>query len=52
MENQVSGLAKFELGMSMDLPNLDLESHAMSVTCIIKLIICKQHMTYFTYHIM
>ena len=39
MEIQVSGLAKFGLGKSMDLPNLDLESHAMSVTCIIKLII-------------
>ena len=39
MESQVSGLAKFGLGKSMDLPNLDLESHSMSVTCIIKLII-------------
>ena len=39
MESQVSGLAKFGSGKSMDLPNFDLESHAMSVTCIIKLII-------------
>ena len=39
MESEVSGLAKFGLGKSMVLPNLDLESHAMSVTCIIKLII-------------
>ena len=39
MESQVSGLDEFGLGKSMDLPNFDLESHAMSVTCIIKLII-------------
>ena len=39
MESQVSGLAKFGPRKSMDLPNLDLESHAMSVTCITKLII-------------
>ena len=39
MESQVSGLAKFGSRKSMDLPNLDLESHAMTVTCIIKLII-------------
>ena len=39
MKSQVSGLGKFGSGKSMDLPNFDLESHAMSVTCIIKLII-------------
>ena len=56
MESQVSGLAKFGLGKSMDLPNLDLESHAMSVTCIIKLIILQTahnifHISYHVVHI-
>ena len=35
MESQVSRLAKFGLGKSVDFPNLDYESHAMRVTCII-----------------
>ena len=40
----------------MDLPNLDLESHAMSVTCIIKLIILQTthnifHISYHVVHI-
>ena len=39
MESKVSGLDKFGSGKSMDLPNLDLKIHAMSVTCIINLII-------------
>ena len=39
MESQVRRLANFGSGKSMDLPNLNLESHAMSVTCIIKHII-------------
>ena len=56
MEIQVSGLAKFGLGKSMDLPNLDLESHAMSVTCIIKFIILQTtynifHRSYHVVHI-
>ena len=38
MESQVSGIAKFGSGKSMDLQNFDFESHAMSVTCIIILI--------------
>ena len=41
MESQFSGLAKFGSGKSMDLPNLDLESHTKSVSCIIKHIILK-----------
>ena len=56
MESQVSRLAKFGLGKSMDLPNFDLESHAMSVTCIIKLIILQTthnifHISYHVVHI-
>ena len=53
MEIQVSGLAKFGLGKSMDLPNLDLESHANSVTCIIKLIILQtaHNIFYISYHV-
>ena len=39
MESKVNGLAKFGSGKSMDLLNLDFESHAMNVTCIINLII-------------
>ena len=51
--SQVSGHSKFGLGKSMDLPNLDLESHAMSVTCIIKLIILQTTLNIFRilYHI-
>ena len=56
MESQVSGLAKFGSGKSMDLPNRDLESHAMSVTYIIKLIILQTaynifHISYHVVHI-
>ena len=56
MTSQVSGLSKFGLGKSMDLPNLDLEIHAMSVTCIIKLIILQTthnifHISYHVIHI-
>ena len=56
MESQVSGLTKFGLGKSMDLPNFDLESHAMSVTYIIKLIILQTthnifHISYHVVHI-
>ena len=52
MKSQVSGFAKFGSGKSMDLPNFDLESHAMSVTFIIKLIILQTthnifHISYF-----
>ena len=35
MESQVSRLAKFGLGKLVDLPNLNYESHAIRVTCII-----------------
>ena len=35
MESQVSGLANFGLGKLVIFPNLDKESHAMRVTCII-----------------
>ena len=35
MESQVSRLAKFGLGKSVDLLYLDKESHAIRVTCII-----------------
>ena len=53
MESHVSGLAKFGLGKSMDLPNLDLESHAMGVTCIIKLIILQttHNIFHISYHV-
>ena len=53
MGSQVSGLAKFGSGKSMDLPNLDLESHANSVTCIIKLIILRiaHNIFHISYHI-
>ena len=56
MESQVSGLAKFGLGKSMDLSNLDWESHAMIVTCIIKFIILQTahnifHISYHVVHI-
>ena len=56
MDSHVSGLAKFGSGKSMDLPNRDLESHAMSVTCIIKLIILQTaynifHISYHVVHI-
>ena len=51
MESQVSEPAKFGLGKLMDLPNLDLESHSMSITCIIKLIIWhKRHNILHTAH--
>ena len=39
MESQVSGLAKLGLGMLVNFPNFDYESHAMSVTCTIILMI-------------
>ena len=42
MESQVSGLSKYGFGKSMGRPNLDMESYAMSVTCIIKLIILQK----------
>ena len=53
MTSQVSGLSKFGLGKSMDLPNLDLESHAMSVTCIIKLVILqtKHNIFHISHHV-
>ena len=56
MEGQVNRLAKFGSGKSMDLPNLDLESHAMSVTSIITLIIFQTahnifHISYYVVHI-
>ena len=56
MKSQVSKLAKFELGKLVDLRNLDLESHAKSVTCIIKLIILQTthnifHIVYIIIHI-
>ena len=53
MESQVSKLAKFGSGTSMDLPNLDLESHAMSVTCIIKLVILqtKHNIFHISHHV-
>ena len=56
MESQVRRLANFGSGKSMDLPNLNLESHAMSVTCIIKLIILQTahnifHILYNVVHI-
>ena len=50
MESQVRRLANFGSGKSMDLPNLNLESHAMSVTCIIKLIILQT--AHITFHIL
>ena len=50
MEIQVSGLAKFGLGKSMDQTNFYLESHVMSVTCIIKLIILQT--AHITFHIL
>ena len=49
MESQVSGHAKFGLEKSMNLPNLDLEGFAMSVICIIKLIILEK--THNIFHI-
>ena len=56
MESQVSGLAKFGLGKSVDFTNLDYESHAMRVTCIIILIISQTphnifHISYLIGHI-
>ena len=53
MESQFSGLAKFGSGKSMDLPNLDLESHVMSDTCIIKLMILQTayNIFYISYHV-
>ena len=35
MESQVSGLARIGKGKLVSFPNLDYESHAMRVTCII-----------------
>ena len=49
MESQVSGLSKYGFGKSMGRPNLDMESYAMSVTCIIKLIILQ--ITHNIFHI-
>ena len=46
-ESQVSGLAKLGFGKSWNLPNLNYESHAMRVTCIIMRIIL-----YTTYNIL
>ena len=53
MEWQVSRLAKFGLGKLKDLSNLDIESHAMIVTCIIKLIILQieHNIFHISYHI-
>ena len=56
MESQVSGHAKFGLEKSMNLPNLDLEGFAMSVTSIIKPIMLQTaynifHISYHVVHI-
>ena len=49
MESQVSGLAKLGLAKLVSFPNLDQESHAMRLTCIIILIIL--HTTHNILHI-
>ena len=53
---KVSELSKFELGKFMRFPNLDLESYAMRVTCIIILVISQAvhnvlHISYHVVHI-
>ena len=53
---KVRGLAKFRLGKSVDFPNLEYDSHALRVTCIIILIILQAehyilHISYDVVHI-
>ena len=50
---KISELFKFGFEKSMDLPNLDLKSHAMSVTYIIKLIILQttHNIFHISYHV-
>ena len=53
MESQSNGLAKFGSRQLMYMPNLDLESHSMTVTCIIKLIIlhAAHNIFHISYHV-
>ena len=56
MESQVNGLAKMGLGKLVSFPNMDYESHAIRVTCIIILIILHKahnilHITHIVLHI-